>query len=434
MLNDSDTIQDYKNFVHEQNVDNARVFSIVTSIVCLLLLIWNTGPITAIKYNYILNYTNISALFFLIFLSLWAGFKLEINKKKSERFLIRTIIGAAFLFSSTLGYMDVVQGSGPTAMAVGSLLIAIFFSTGLYALTSLILLNGVIFLILISTIDNIEIMQYAIGIIAVILFSIVAFIKTEKQRKVIFDSTKKLDEKIIDLNKALDVKASFLGHMSHELRTPLNAIIGFSEMLRNTAYLPEKRSKIVEYAEFINSGGNHLLALVNDMLDHNKITTGEMKLSYETVDVIKLFNSYVEELLPLSNNRGQTIQILTDLTSLEIQSDKRIFKQIFYNILSNAQKYSHQDTIIEVTVKEPDPDNIELIVQDQGKGMSPELISQIEKSASSSEAHYIANAEGTGLGLIIVYQLTKLLNGKIKFTSELNSGTKVKLTFPRQRP
>ena len=434
MLNDSDTIQDYKNFVHEQNVDNARVFSIVTSIVCLLLLIWNTGPITAIKYNYILNYTNISALFFLIFLSLWAGFKLEINKKKSERFLIRTIIGAAFLFSSTLGYMDVVQGSGPTAMAVGSLLIAIFFSTGLYALTSLILLNGVIFLILISTIDNIEIMQYAIGIIAVILFSIVAFIKTEKQRKVIFDSTKKLDEKIIDLNKALDVKASFLGHMSHELRTPLNAIIGFSEMLRNTAYLPEKRSKIVEYAEFINSGGNHLLALVNDMLDHNKITTGEMKLSYETVDVIKLFNSYVEELLPLSNNRGQTIQILTDLTSLEIQSDKRIFKQIFYNILSNAQKYSHQDTIIEVTVKEPDPDNIELIVQDQGKGMSPELISQIEKSASSSEAHYIANAEGTGLGLIIVYQLTKLLNGKIEFSSELNSGTTVKLTFPRRKP
>lgn len=415
-------------------MNNARTFTLVTSIICMLLLFGNTGPIAAINNNHIFNYTNISALFFIIFFILWASLKYRKMNRTSENIVAWVIIGSGFLLSSLLGYLDVVQGSGLTPMALGSLIIAIFFSTGIYTLTSLILLNGAIFLLSISKIDGINIMQYIIVIIAVVVFSIVAFIKTEKQRRVIFEGTKKLDRKIDELNNALDVKASFLGHMSHELRTPLNAIIGFSEMLRSTTYSPEKKEKVIEYAEYINSGGNHLLALVNDLLDHNKIATGEMSLSYETIDVIKLSKTYIEELSPLSNNKDQIIEIRTDFTNLEIQSDKRLFKQIFYNIVSNAQKYSPEGTTIKVVITEPDPNNIELLVIDQGKGMSSELITQIEKSASSSEAHFISNAEGTGLGLIIVYQLTKLLNGKIEFSSKLESGTTVKLTFPRKQP
>ncbi|HPF45885.1 MAG: HAMP domain-containing histidine kinase [Alphaproteobacteria bacterium] len=432
MLNEDGFKQNFQAFVHAQNVDNARAFSLVTCVACIIFIFGNTGPIDAIKYNHIYNYTNVSILFFIIFLSIRFALKIGLDNLLIEKICVWVTIVSSFLFASLLSFMDVVQGSGPIALAVGYLLVSIFFSSRFYIVISMLILSGTSFLFFISMIDGIEIMQYASGLLAIIIFSTLAFIKTERQRRTVFETNRKLANKISELNSALDVKSSFFGHMSHELRTPLNAIIGFSEMLKNEEYFPKDKHKVIEYAEFINSGGNHLLALVNDLLDHNKIATGEVTLSLEPIDVLKLSQDYIDELKPISREKNQTIKFYTQTNRAEITTDKRLFKQILYNVLSNAQKYSPENSTIELKIKEAGNDNFEIVVKDQGKGMSAELIEQIKISTSSSEAHFISNAEGTGLGLIIVCQLLKLLNGTIEFQSEVNSGTAVKLTFPRQ--
>ncbi|MBT5766642.1 MAG: hypothetical protein HOI58_07295 [Kordiimonadaceae bacterium] len=132
------------------------------------------------------------------------------------------------------------------------------------------------------------------------------------QRQNVFYAQQKIANQVEELNRALDVKSVFFGHMSHELRTPLNAIIGFSDMLKTMDDKTLTREKVHEYAEYINSGGNHLLSLVNDILDQNKLEAGGIAVSIERVDVCELLQNYVDELNPISMDKQKQVNLHFD--------------------------------------------------------------------------------------------------------------------------
>lgn len=233
-----------------------------------------------------------------------------------------------------------------------------------------------------------------------------------------------------ELNRALDVKSTFFGHMSHELRTPLNAIIGFSEMMLVYKKSPDFNAKVEEYANYINSGGRHLLNLVNDILDQNKIEAGEINVSIENLNIKKLISEYIEELKPITNQKNQKIIIDPNSKNHSIFSDRRLFKQVIFNILSNAQKYSPADTEIKILINKSDYNHVDISIEDKGDGIPQDVIEQLSDYKDNQTAHFIANAEGTGLGLIIVDQLMRRLNGKLKIDSTNDEGASVTLSFP----
>lgn len=235
-----------------------------------------------------------------------------------------------------------------------------------------------------------------------------------------------------ELNRALDVRSTFFGHMSHELRTPLNAIIGFAEMLPIYEKSPDFKDKVMEYSGYIQSGGQHLLALVNDMLDQNKIETGEIKVLIETLKLEELLENYIAELNPITKEKRQKIILNKPDYHNIVETDQRLFKQIIINLLSNALKYSPEEESITVSVSIADINNTRISIKDNGEGISEEILEELSAYKNKERAHYIANAEGTGLGLIIVYQLMLRLNATLEIKTEVGKGTEVILIFPNQ--
>ncbi|MCC3860194.1 transporter substrate-binding domain-containing protein [Pseudemcibacter aquimaris] len=233
-----------------------------------------------------------------------------------------------------------------------------------------------------------------------------------------------------ELNRALDVRATFFGHMSHELRTPLNAIIGFAEMLPLHEKKDDYNERVQEYADYITSGGKHLLSLVNDLLDQNKIETGAIKVSIETLKIDDLLKTYIAELNPITKENSQTIELITSEPIGTIQSDRRLFKQIIVNILSNAQKYSPNGETITIQVTPANDNNTKISIKDNGDGISEDILEELSAYKDKQKAHFIANAQGTGLGLIIVHQLMLRLDGTLDINTEKGKGTEIALTFP----
>ena len=257
------------------------------------------------------------------------------------------------------------------------------------------------------------------------------FVTAEKQRRKVFESQELLAKNIDELNKALDLKSVFFGHMSHELRTPLNAIIGFSEMILNDTYKPRTLEKIKEYTGFIHSGGEHLLKLVNDILDSSKIEAGEMNVSFEKVELGEVLQDYINEISSITRDKQQKLQLILENEGLILNSDKRLLKQIVFNLISNAQKFTSAGGLIEIYAAKSQDETIDITVKDNGKGIDEEILKSINDQENSIDTHFISRAEGTGLGLVIVRQLVKLLQGNIIIESQSGIGTEIKMSFPQ---
>ena len=222
-------------------------------------------------------------------------------------------------------------------------------------------------------------------------------------------------------------KSEFLATMSHELRTPLNAVIGFSEILRDEI-LGGINDEQRELALDIHTSGNHLLAMINDILDLSKIEAGKMELQLENFSVKEAVTEVNTIINALANQKQIQLSLQFD-QDVSIEADKIKFKQILYNLLSNAIKFTDEGG--KVTTKfEVSSSALLGSVTDTGVGISPQDRAKLfqpftQIDASSTRAH-----SGTGLGLALTNRLIQLHGGKIWVDSEINEGSTFSFTFP----
>ena len=238
----------------------------------------------------------------------------------------------------------------------------------------------------------------------------------------------KVSEKTAQLELANQHKSEFLANMSHELRTPLNAVIGFSDVLKEQ-YFGELNPKQQEYVRDINESGQHLLSLINDILDLSKIEAGHMDLDLTAFSVpMAIDNAFVLVRERALRHRLQLrAQIAPEVT--DVVADQRKFKQILINLLTNAVKFSYPGGWVEVVVRR-DTNGVMVTVKDSGMGVAAEDHAAIFEEFRQLKSSGSAKLEGTGLGLSLAKSLVELHGGKIWVESELGKGAAFTFTIP----
>ena len=231
-------------------------------------------------------------------------------------------------------------------------------------------------------------------------------------------------------------KSEFLANMSHELRTPLNAINGFSEIMVNQLFGPLGDKRYVEYAQDILNSGQHLLTLINDILDMAKIEAGKLNIKFEPM----LLEEVIEDATRLMRNRAETagLELLVELPKLpEIEADYRAVKQILLNLLSNAIKFTPrggQVTARAALEMGPEGERVRVLVQDTGIGISEQDMHRLAKPFEQIESQLSKTQQGSGLGLALTKSLVELHSGQLDIESEPGKGTTVSFTLLVQQP
>ena len=225
-------------------------------------------------------------------------------------------------------------------------------------------------------------------------------------------------------------KSEFLANMSHELRTPLNAILGFSEVLVEKMF-GEVNEKQLDYLKDIHSAGQHLLSLINDILDLSKIEAGKMELQPSDFDLPAALQTAVTLVKERAQSHGiqLNLEIAPELGT--IHADERKFKQIMLNLLSNAVKFTPDGGTVAVTAKANDT-MVEVSVTDSGAGIAPEDHGAVFEEFRQVGQDAGRKAEGTGLGLPLTKRFVELHGGKIHLESVLGKGSTFTFTIPQQ--
>ncbi len=226
------------------------------------------------------------------------------------------------------------------------------------------------------------------------------------------------------------LKSEFLARMSHELRTPLNAIIGFSQLLLDGKVGP-LNARQSEYLGDILGGGMHLLRLINDVLDLAKIEAGKLQAVPETIQLAQSIREVCDILRPMALEKNLSIQIDTQGSPETGRLDPQKLRQILYNLVSNAIKFSHLGGEINIRLKASDAGELRLSVEDHGIGIRAEdmgkLFQQFQQLESGADRRY----SGSGLGLVITRKLVELHGGEVEVKSELGKGSTFTAVFPQ---
>lgn len=230
-----------------------------------------------------------------------------------------------------------------------------------------------------------------------------------------------------DLEAANRHKSEFLAMMSHELRTPLNAILGFTELLRDDLItdLDERRQSLDD----VFASGQHLLKIINDMLDIAKIEAGELRLQRESFAIAHEIGEAERFMAPLIAQRQQTLSIHLPADLPPVHADRRRVRQIMLNLLSNANKFTPEDGQITVTA-EATADAMRVCVTDTGIGIRPEDAPKVFQEFRQIDGSLARQYGGTGLGLALSKRLVEMQGGTISFQSRPGVGTTFTLTLP----
>ncbi len=253
----------------------------------------------------------------------------------------------------------------------------------------------------------------------------------EKLEKTVTERTGHLQRALEELHKVDVAKSQFMGNISHELRTPLNAIMGAAEILRDNI-LGSLNVKQKKYVESIYSSGEHLLQLINDILDISKIATGKMSLNLEKFYIKNAVQPVVNNVNSYIGKKHLNILLTINPDDFLVVADVHKIRQIFYNLLSNAVKFTPEGgkVIIEIYKRE---DVMEAIVKDTGIGIAEEDLERIFIEFEQVDSSYCRQYEGTGLGLPLVKKLVELHGGEVCLKSKLGVGTEVMFTIPLQQ-
>lgn len=228
-------------------------------------------------------------------------------------------------------------------------------------------------------------------------------------------------------------KSDFLANVSHELRTPLNAILGFSETIDSEAFGPIGNKQYKEYIKYILTSGQHLLSLINDILDLSRVEIGHQKLMETSVNIRSLIGTVETLIQKYPGVETKKIQVHLDKQVYALRADERSLKQILLNILSNAIKFTPTKGLIDINVSIQRNKTMKMEVADNGIGIPKNKIPALFKPFSQVENIMTRKHEGSGLGLALVKKLIELHQGSVKIKSEEGKGTKIILIFPADR-
>lgn len=237
---------------------------------------------------------------------------------------------------------------------------------------------------------------------------------------------------LIALNKALEEAhrgRQFFSTMSHELRTPLASIIGFSQLLLADAHQAHWDQQHVDNLERILKNGQHLLSLINDVLDLVKIEAGRMEVTFAEVDVRELLTWVVEETQSLAISRKLALRTEVEEGADALESNLVKLRQILLNLVSNALKFTEQGGVT-VSARQAGTGHLAFSVEDTGIGIPADLQEHIFEAFYQVDAGYRRKAGGTGLGLAIVSELTALLGGRIELISASGRGSTFTVILP----
>ena len=245
----------------------------------------------------------------------------------------------------------------------------------------------------------------------------------EKEREI---HNRQLAEALQAAQIASNSKTMFLSNMSHDIRTPMNAVIGFTTLLAKDANNPDK---VREYTKKIMASGQHLLSLINDILDVSKIESGKVVLSVEEFTLNDLVSSVDAIIRPMATARQQKFHVeVRNVVHEYLMGDETRINQILINLLSNAVKYTQEGgniwfRIIGQKQRSPQYERIQIEVQDDGYGMTPEYLKVIFDAFTRAENSTTNKVQGTGLGMAITKNIVELMGGTIDVSSEVNKGT-----------
>jgi signal transduction histidine kinase len=236
-----------------------------------------------------------------------------------------------------------------------------------------------------------------------------------------------------ELQRATQLKSEFLANMSHELRTPLNAIIGFSEIISKDMLAMGSPSVYREYAQDINSSGQNLLQIINDILDMSKIDAGKLELREEEFEIGPAIQHCIRMLGGRAHEAG--VLIVNDMAATlpHLHADQVRLKQILLNLMSNAVKFTPRLGSVRVWAQRHDDGSLSLVVTDTGIGMSRDEVTLAMQPFRQIDSDLARKHEGTGLGLPLTKALVELHGGTMTIRSEKGRGTEVAVTLPPSR-
>ena len=233
----------------------------------------------------------------------------------------------------------------------------------------------------------------------------------------------------VNAEKAVEVRSEFMSRVSHELRTPLNAILGFAQMLR-MAGPAQPGANMLDSVRHIETAGTHLLTLVNDMLDLSSMDAGHLNLQLLPVALGPLVGRCLALLEPHARQHGITLEADDGLRLPTVLADARAVKQLLFNLLGNAVKFSHAGSVVRLALRhDASTARVMLAITDTGPGIAPEALpSLFEPFRRTREGR--ASAAGSGLGLSISQKLAWAMNGTIDVVSVLGHGTTFTVALP----
>ncbi|MDX1696479.1 MAG: ATP-binding protein, partial [Ketobacteraceae bacterium] len=247
------------------------------------------------------------------------------------------------------------------------------------------------------------------------------------------DRTRALQITIAELSEAKAATSRFLANMSHELRTPMNAIIGYSEMLAEELAEEGHHHHLPDLNKML-SASRHLLGLINDVLDLSKIEAGKMELHLEPIDLASLFEEVQATFEPLMLKQAN--QLILDLPEhpIHLQTDATKLRQILFNLLSNAAKFTRNGriTLSARTVTDATRDQVVLEVSDTGIGMNEDQLRRIFDAFAQADSSTTRKYGGTGLGLTISKHFCEMLGGNLSVISHEGKGSTFIVMIPRQ--
>ncbi len=262
--------------------------------------------------------------------------------------------------------------------------------------------------------------------------SLLNAIARHKRQQEDITKRKQTELKLRESKEAAEVgsraKSAFLATMSHELRTPLNAIMGLSQLLQQQDMVGNLNDKQMEYVNCIYGSGQHLLALINDILDLSKVEAGKEELHFVTVIVEDLCNNAISTVCDRAHFKGLQLNLDIDQNISACIADERRLKQMLLNLLTNAIKFTQAGTIsLSVTQAES---GIKFIITDTGIGIDPQHFKLLFEPFKQLDSQLNRQYEGTGLGLALTRRLARLHGGDVMVESTLGVGSQFTLLLP----
>jgi len=228
-------------------------------------------------------------------------------------------------------------------------------------------------------------------------------------------------------------ESMLLARTSHELRTPLNAVIGFSSMIDRQALGPLANEKYLEYARIIQSSGEHLLALINDLIDLSKIDSGHYEMKEENVDISAAIAEATVMIDVQAKSRSIALHSESLCDGISVAADARALWQVLINILSNAVKFTPEGGCVTVRSTLDAAGNLSIRVIDTGVGIAPEDLARLGRPFERASSRASETIEGNGLGLSIARGLVALHGGSLELRSTVGEGTEVTIRMPARR-